>query len=144
MEPRSYSYILEGTPQALTLRRSEDIVGWNNHKEYKLITDLAIEYQHGNKPLLTGPLLLEAVFYFHTPTSPKAKVRGKTGNPCFQKPSIFFLLHFLEHSAQGRIFADTGNIASIICRKVYDPVPRTVFTFTEIYESKKDNKRVQS
>lgn len=141
---KSYSYILEGTPQALMLRRSEDIVGWNNHKETKLLTDLAIEYQHGNKPLLSGPLQLEVMFYFHTPTSPKAKVRGNTGAPCFQRPSLFPLLYFLEHSAEGRIYTDTAQITTIICKKVYDPTPRTVFTFTEIHESKKSAEKVQS
>ena len=132
--PRSYSYILEGVPQALVLRRSDDIVGWNNHKETKLLTDLAIEYQHSSKPLLSGPLLLEVMFYFHTPTSPKAKIRGITGCPCASKPSLFLLLNFLEHSAQGRIYNDTANIAKIIANKVYDPTPRTVFTLTELYE----------
>lgn len=142
-ELRSYSYILEGVPQGLILRRSEDIVGWNNHKEQKLLTDLALEYQHGNRPLLSGALQLEAIFYFHTPTSPKAKIKGFTGEPCAARPSLFLLLHFLEHSAQGRIFSDTANIATIICKKVYDPTPRTVFTFTELYESKKSAEKVQ-
>lgn len=141
---KSYSYILEGVPQALTLRRSDDIVGWNHHKETKLLIDLALEYQHGNKPLLSGPLKLEATFYFHTPTSPKAKIRGHTGNPCAARPSMFLLLNFLEHSAQGRIFTDSAHIATITCKKLYDPIPRTVFTFTEIHESKKSVEKVQS
>lgn len=138
---RSKTYVLKGVPQALVLRRSDDIHGWNQHKETKLLTHLELQCQHDDKPLFTGPLSLDATFYFSVPSVNKSKVRTAIGCAFVIKPSLFLLINFLEHAAHGIIYGDNALITTIRCNKVYDEIPRTEFTITELYEDKKCKKK---
>lgn len=135
---QSYTYILKGEPEALVLRRSDDVIGWSNHKERKLITDISLESQHDNRPLLSGALAIDVSFYFPVPRSIRAKIKAKQGDWHSTKPSISLLFNFIEHSAEKIIFADTGTIAKASYVKLYDREPRTVITITEMH-GKKEN-----
>ncbi len=129
---RSQTYVLNGEPQALFLRRSDDIVGWNNHKEKKLIADITLVSQHDEAPLFTGKLVVDIVFYFQTPNSPRCKIKAKEGDRHFVLPTIFRLINFLEDTAQNVVFANTASITELTSKKLYADVPRTEFTVTEI------------
>jgi len=133
---RTQTYILKGEPEALFLRRSEDIIGWNNHKEKKIITDISFETQHNDMPLFSGALAFDAIFYFRTPIKVTSRVKARDGDFQSKVPSVLMLFNFLEHSAKGIIFAETGNIAQLSAVKLYDSEPRTVFTITELYGKK--------
>lgn len=135
---RSYTYILRGEPEALVLRRSDDIAGWNNSKERKLITNITLDSQHQDRPILTGALLLDVKLYFQVPKSNRSKRKAIQGDIYAHDPSIFLCLNFIEHSALGIIFSDSVTIAGLTCNKWWDEDPRTVITITELHE-KKDN-----
>lgn len=133
---RSYTYILKGEPEALVLRRSDDVIGWNSHKERKLVADISLESQHDDRPLFSGHISLYAEFYFPVPHPIRAKIKAKHGDMHSAKPCIFLLLNFLVHSAEGIIFADTKVIVATQGIKLYDKEPRTVLTITELHEKK--------
>ncbi len=133
---RSYTYILKGEPEALVLRRSDDVIGWNSHKERKLIADISLESQHDARPLFSGHIALDAQFYFPIPHPIRAKIKAKHGDMHSAKPCLFLLLNFLVHSAEGIVFADTKVIVSTSSIKLYDKEPRTVLTITELHEKK--------
>lgn len=135
---RSYTYILKGEPEALVLRRSDDVIGWNSHKERKLVADISLESQHDNRPLFTSNIAFDVQFYFPIPHPIRAKIKAKHGDMHSTKPCIFLLLNFLVHSAEGIIFADTKVIVSTSGIKLYDREPRTVLTITELH-GKKEN-----
>jgi len=143
MEQRSYTYVLKGEPEALVSKRSDDIPGWNTHKETRLITTITLESQHEDRPLLYGPIYLDAAFYFHTPSSRRAHVKANDGDWYLKRPSLFFLLHFLEQSAVGIIWADTALIARSSGIKLYGPEAKTVFTVTEMQHESKSRKKVK-
>jgi Holliday junction resolvase RusA-like endonuclease len=136
---QSYTYILKGEPEALVLRRSDDVIGWSNHKERKLITDISLESQHDDRPFLSGSLSFDVAFYFPVPTSIRAKIKAKQGEYHKTKPSIALLFNFLEHSAEGIIFADAESISKTSCVKLYDREPRTVITITELHDQKEND-----
>ena len=129
---RSYTYILKGEPEALVLRRADDITGWNTHKERKLIVDISLESQHNDRPLFSGALWVDVTFYFPIPHPIRAKTKAIDGDPHSNKPSLFLLLNFLEHSAEHIVWTDTVNVARMTCTKMYDVEPRTVLTITEL------------
>ena len=133
---RSYTYILKGEPEALVLRRSDDVIGWNSHKERKLVADISLESQHDDSPLFTGFITFDAEFYFPIPHPIRAKIKAKHGDMHSAKPCLFLLLNFLVHSAEGIIFADTKIITRTSGVKLYDKEPRTVVTITELHEKK--------
>lgn len=133
---QSYTYILKGEPEALVLRRADDITGWNSHKERKLIADISLESQHNDRALFSGSLQFDVAFYFPIPHPLRSKTKAVDGDLVSCKPSIFLLLNFLEHSAEHIIFAETGNISRMSCVKLYDKDPRTVLTITELNEKK--------
>jgi Holliday junction resolvase RusA-like endonuclease len=133
---RSYTYILKGEPDALVLRRTDDITGWNSHKERKLITEISLESQHNDRPLITGPITFDVNFYFAVPHSFRAKIKAKHGDLHSVRPSLSLLLNFLEHSAEGILFSDSAIIVRASFAKLYDADPRTVLVITELYEEK--------
>jgi len=135
-----YTYTLKGEPEALVFKRYDDAPGWSNHKESRLLTTITLESQHNDRPIIYGPIKLHATFYFHTPSSARSHTRANDGDWYTKRPSIFFLLNFLEHSAMGIIFADTAQIVDMTCSKVFEKEARTVFTITELHE-KKDSKK---
>lgn len=135
---RSYTYILKGEPEALVLRRADDITGWNTHKERKLIVDISLESQHDDRPLFAGDLWVDVTFYFTIPHPIRAKTKALDGDSHICKPSLFLLLNFLEHSAEHIVWADTVNVARMTCTKLYDKEPRTELTITELH-GKKEN-----
>jgi hypothetical protein len=136
---RSYTYILKGEPESLVLRRSEDIAGWNAHKERKLIADISLESQHNDRPMFSESIALDAIFYFPVPHPVRAKIKAKQGDIHSDKPCIYLLLNFLVHSCLGIFFADTFNVVHTSGLKLYDKEPRTVLTITELYDKKENN-----
>jgi len=143
MDKRSYTYVLKGEPEALVSKRAEDIPGWNNHKETRLLTTISLESQHNDRPMIYGPIRLDATFYFHTPSSQRSHVKAQDGDWYIKRPSIIFLLQFLEQSAVGIIWADAALISHSEGRKLYGPEACTVFTVTEMQNEKKDRKKPQ-
>lgn len=138
---RSYTYILKGEPEALVLRRSDDVIGWNSHKERKLIVDISLESQHNDRPLIAGPIQVDVSYYFTIPHPVRAKIKAKSGDMHWHKPSLSLLLNFLEHSAEGILFAETAIITRSSFSKSYDKEPRTVIVITELHEKKDGGKK---
>lgn len=136
---RSYTYILKGEPESLVLRRSEDIAGWNAHKERKLIADISLESQHNDRPLFAGHIALDVLFYFPIPHPVRAKIKAKQGDMHSDKPCIYLLLNFLIHSCQGILFADTYNVVHTSGLKRYDKEPRTELIITELHDKKENS-----
>jgi Holliday junction resolvase RusA-like endonuclease len=136
---RSYTYILKGEPEALVLRRSDDVIGWNTHKERKLIADISFESQHNDRPLFSNSIALDAIFYFPIPHPIRAKIKAKHGDMHSAKPCIYLLLNFLIHSCEGILFADTYNVVHTSGLKRYDKEPRTELVITELHDKKENS-----
>lgn len=136
---RSYTYILKGEPESLALKRSDNLIGWNNSKERKLITNITLDAQHNHRPIFTGSVAVDIQFYFQVPKSPRAKRKAEQGDLYPYEPSILLCFHFIENSALGIIFRDPITIVSLSCNKLFDEEPRTVITVTELYEKKGNN-----
>ena len=144
MEQRSKTYVLKGMPQSLVVRRSDDSVGWGAHKHIKAITAIDLQLQHETQPLFTGPLLLEAIFYFNVPCKSRSRNKSQEGDIYSSRPSLFRLMQFLESVSLGIIYDNEALIAHMYGKKIYDHNPRTEFTFTEIYDKKEAGKKRQS
>lgn len=77
----------------------------------------------------TGPLELNVTFYMQIPKSiSKKKKDALRGMPHPIKPDLDNLIKFILDCASGILYRDDKLIASITAHKLYDVIPRTVFT----------------
>lgn len=123
----SVTYVITGDPIPLARpRASMTCRMWDAQKSIKLLRGLQIRNQHDDKPYLTGPLHLDVTFYF------LGASKKRLGRPHIFKPDLSNLIKFAEDIATGILYHDDCLIASISSRKLYDTIPRTVFTLTQM------------
>ena len=125
-------YVIPGDPIPLQRPRHHINRVYDAQKNQKLVIGINLRNQHGDRPLLQGPLLLNAIFYM-----PVAKTREKQkpqllGTPHYFKADLSNLLKMLEDCANKILYDDDSQIASIITKKVYGEPARTEFTLKRI------------
>lgn len=130
-------YIVNGDPIPLARARFGSSKGvkrvWDSQKQLKLVAQLSLKEQHGNEPLLKGPLLLDVTFVMEIPRSWSQKKKDEqVGKYHSFKPDASNLLKFIEDIATGIIYHDDALIAHVIAKKVYGDQPRTIMIVKEI------------
>lgn len=127
-KPKSFHYIITGDPIPY-IRQSALNKSWNDYKRTKLIGEEQLKEQLKPEHIFKGPVHLEATFYVSRP--PTAQARFRLANRVTLSPLISFLL-FLQGTCANILSLDEAFIISLSSKKVYDDVPRTEFTITEI------------
>jgi Holliday junction resolvase RusA-like endonuclease len=124
-------YVIKGDPIPLARARHGKHGVWDSQKSEKLIAGISLRNQHGNKPLLTGPLRMNVVFYLPLSKTMAKKLKMPYSYHYF-KPDISNMLKFIEDIATGIIYKDDCLIAKVTMKKVYDSEPRTEFSVKEL------------
>lgn len=128
-----YSYSIPGDPIPLQRARHGRSRTWNPQKQIMLNLQFLLQHQHGQRSLLTGPLHLEALFYFEPARSLSQKKKDLLyGTYHFIKPDGSNLLKFIEDLGTGIIYIDDCLIASSSYKKIYDRTPRTEFSLHKL------------
>ncbi len=128
-------FILKGNPVPLARARFSQYKVYDSQKHLRVSKCIELEQQVEQQLLRDQPIQLQATFFMPIPKS-YSKKRYKTvlGQPHIFKPDISNLIKWIEDLATGIIYHDDCVITQIIANKVYDPKPRTEFSFT-IYEA---------
>lgn len=116
------TYVLLGDPVPLARARLGKYKVYDAQKNAKLVIGITLANQHNDKPLITGPIHLEIVFFMYT-SKPKSKTLLGKAHPC--KPDLSNLIKLYEDIATSVLYKDDAQIASISARKVYSDNPRT-------------------
>lgn len=134
------TYIVPGEPMALARARFGKKKVWDSQKQQKFAFGIHLNSQHQGKPLYTGPLQLDVIFYMPMPKK-VSKKNPIIGKPHIYTPDLSNLIKFVEDAATGILFDDDCIIAIINAHKLYDNNTRTEFTVIELRENgKKENK----
>jgi Holliday junction resolvase RusA-like endonuclease len=140
MEPLTYTVL--GDPIALARPRMSgpNRIIYDSQKLIKhSILNQLIE-QHGTRPQYKGPCHLDVIFYIRAPKVSLVKLQSLIGKPYPFKSDLDNLIKMVCDVAQmgdekedpGLLLQDDCIVTSITAKKVYDIIPRTVFTITEI------------
>lgn len=107
---------------------------YDPQKNERIFYTIAIERQHNNRPMLTGPLHLDVTFFMPMPPSMSLKKKSQVKDtPHFVRPDLSNLLKWLEDVAQqAGLFKDDSCIVSVAAHKIYSDEPRTEFIFTPL------------
>jgi len=127
-----FVYVIEGSPIPLArIRISKTSFRiYDSQKELKLITQINLQNQHGDRRYYQGPLHVDATFYFKIP---KTRVKNLHEDDWMvSKPDTDNLLKFLLDIGNHILWHDDATVVSISTRKRYSKDPRTEFTITEI------------
>ena len=136
--PEAHHYILRGDPIPYMRARSTTNLEWDKQKEQRTRGIIEIDSQHDGKSLFTGPLHIEATFYFRLTSKRKDSSIDKI------KPSLVDLMRFIEVIATDILFENISSITSISTRKLYDTQARTEFSIIQLSkEDKNANKKKQ-
>jgi Holliday junction resolvase RusA-like endonuclease len=123
------TYMLTGEPIPLARARYGKFNNiYDSQKNAKLVLGITLQALHGDKPLFSGPIAFDAIFYFQTPKRSKTK----TGTYYAGRPDADNLLKFYADISNGIIFKDDSQIVRLSAIKVYDETPRTIFTITPL------------
>ena len=127
------AYIIKGDPIPLARARHAHRRTYDDQKQLKSMLRVSLESQHGDRPLYEGPLKFEATFYFGFPEKmSQAKKDKLAGKPHIFRPDISNLQKLIEDVASGILYHDDCLICISVVYKVYDHIPRTEFTITEM------------
>lgn len=126
-------YILHGDPLPLVKKNSPRVYDSLSHT--KTFYAISLTTQHGDNPLLEGPLHVDVQFYF--PILPKQSI--PESSLYFNPPSLSGLLAFIEEVTHHIIYTSKSSIASINAQKLYSKDPKTILTFTPL--TNKENSR---
>jgi Holliday junction resolvase RusA-like endonuclease len=130
--PRTKIYTVHGDPLALARPRFTTGRVWDCQKQLKFTFSLALQEQHNNEPLFTGPLHIDMVFYMPMPNiSISRKVKLNNTYHIFT-PDLTNLEKFAEDVATGIIYANDCIVSSFYSYKIYDNNPRTDIIVTEL------------
>ena len=130
-----YQYILTGSPVPLARARTSYVLKrcYDAQKQLKMIAGIEIQHQHGNRPLLSGPLSLDVTFYLPLARSMSLK-RNKQllGTYHTIRPDTSNLLKFIEDVCQNIVYKEDCIISVITAKKLYSNDPKTIFTIEEL------------
>ena len=136
------TYTLIGDPVPLARPRMSGSVRkvYDSQKiiKHSLVNQLL--EQHGDRPLYSGPLHLDVTFYMRMPIGMLKKTKDNVGKFHVYKPDLDNLIKMVGDIATIDPYSEDASIllkddcifASITAKKVYDLIPRTVFTITEL------------
>lgn len=124
------NYVILGSPVALARPRfaSSHKRVYDSQANMKLVHGIELSKQHGEAPLLSGPLHLDIKFIFAI-TRKKSQCCDK---PYFCRPDLDNLIKYYADISTGIIYADDCIITSINASKVYGSEPKTIFSFKVI------------
>ena len=94
-----------------------------NTRLYQNLVRMAAEEAMHGSPMLSGPLRLEATFYFQIPESRKKKLREN--DPHTQRPDVSNCIKSVEDACNTVIYADDCLLAEITGRKRWSERART-------------------
>jgi len=124
-------YVIPGNPIPLARARINHKSMYDSQRNEKLVARVNLRNQHEDKPLFTGPLLLDITFYMPIVKS-RAKQYDKILNTYdFYKPDLSNLIKYVEDVANEILYDDDCLIAKINAKKIYGE-PRTEFTITSL------------
>ena len=132
-------YILPGVPTALCRPRFSMITKrfYNKQKEKMESLKELLKEQHGDNPFFSGPLYLDAKFYFTVPLSWSDKRRRQHAyNYHLKKPDLDNLVKFISDLGNGILYNDDSCISRITCMKVYSHLEEDARTEFSIFKEK--------
>ena len=130
-ETNPITYRLDGDPIPLArirISRSSFRI-YDSQKELKLVTQITLKNQHGDRKLYKGPIRVDAIFYFHIPKTHKDT---KPGYYHVFKPDVDNLCKMILDVGNSTLFHDDCIVSEITCKKVYGDPPRTEFTIYQL------------
>ncbi len=128
---RSRTYIVQGTPVAWQRAR---VSSTNKRRFYdgqineKDLFRLHVNKQHPESWQFSGPLSIDAIFYFKGGAKNEAKNRGRLYT---SRPDIDNLVKFILDTCTKVLYYDDNQFCIINAQKRYG-LPRTEFTIREI------------
>lgn len=132
-------YYIPGKPVSLARPR------FTKYKVYDSQTEIKEEvawhlYMQRNKTIykypLDGPLQLDITFHMPIPKSlGKKKKETLHGTPHIKPPDLDNLVKFILDVAQGIILDDDKLVTVINAKKIYDKIPKTIFTIRPLDDS---------
>jgi len=126
------TYILPGSPIPCARPRFGHRRVFDSQKLLKINHGLLIGHIHGNRPLYTGPLKLNAIFYVAVPQPLTAKKSKLYGTYRDKRPDLDNYIKYILDVSNNVLYTDDALIAVVHAKKIYDPKPRTEFTITEL------------
>ena len=124
----SITYIIEGQPVPLQRPRFSRGHVFDSQKDIKYAIGLLLRSQHSNRPMYEDAIHLDIVFYMTIPK--KSKVTGWH----IKRADLDNLVKLICDVSIGILYEDDSCIAKITACKVYDSIPRTEFTLTQLPE----------
>jgi Holliday junction resolvase RusA-like endonuclease len=124
------TYQLLGKPVALKRPRFSIYKHvYDSQKAEKLRDQLAIKWQHGDKPIYNEPLYLIASFVFEPPKSmSKDKAQALYGKQYDKHIDLDNLVKYLADVCNGVLYTDDKYITSTHSEKIYGPESKTIFS----------------
>lgn len=92
---------------------------------------LQLRLQHKCKPKYYGPLELEITFFMKIPKSTPKKLKLDQ-QPHIKKPDLDNLIKWVLDCSTNILYHDDSIVYHVTAVKLYDTIPRTEFTITEI------------
>jgi Holliday junction resolvase RusA-like endonuclease len=126
---KSMVYIIQGDPVPLARHRHGNGHAWDSQKQIKFGIGIQLINQHGDLPLLEGPLKLDITFFMPIP---KKGAKSLHGTIHAIRPDLDNLIKMICDIANKIIYKDDCAISVIIADKQYSHYPRTEFTLTEL------------
>lgn len=126
---KQVTYVFDGAPVPMMRPRLTKYGIWDAQSHLKKDLKMVLQLQHSNKPLFSGPLELEIVFFMPIPTSwSKKKKDSFVGKDHIIRPDLDNLIKLPLDVCNLIIFHDDCIISRICAKKVYDYEPRTELT----------------
>lgn len=121
-------YVIMGAPIPLARPRFSKKTVFDSQKHKKLIMGIHLRNQHQDKPMYTGNLHMDIVFYL---ISPSVRKHGDMEEAYHVKrPDLSNLIKFVEDIGTGILYEDDALICSLTATKKYSKEPRTEFEIT--------------
>lgn len=126
-------YVIKGDPTPLARPRFRNSTVYDKQKEIKLIAGIHLRAQHNERPLLEGPLHLDATFFMKMPI--KARPKKMSDRPHIARPDLDNLIKYILDVCNKVVLRDDCCVCSITARKCYSSEPRSEFSFTTISDT---------
>ena len=93
------------------------------------------------KQIEKGPIIADICFYIYPPqyilrVKKNRSLLEKEVLYCDKKPDLDNFFKAVTDAVNGILYKDDGQIAAIVCRKVYSLNPRTELEITELRDEK--------
>ncbi len=125
-----YKYVLRGVPIAWARAGLCKGKFYDKQKHDKLVLGIEIERQHGAAPLLKGPLVYRATYYFKIPKSHYKKQEQMMGTPMIYVPDRDNLDKFIADLCKSIVYDDDRTIWFAESKKVWWDEDKTEFSFS--------------